>query len=148
MRKILNESDKASQTYTIEWFLFVSNLPSANLTVTSMYCSVLSKWVATQYGIHFRKSAGHFSIYFYTLLHYMYYKDFQIFVDEYMGMVADFSLAQMKGFKNGMMKQFNVSEEDFTKDNVYPADFPKDPAAIPMEKFYAFCHVHFGRSEC
>ena len=52
-------------------------------------------------------------------------------VDNYMGMVCDFSDAEKNGFERGLQQRFNVSKGDY-----------------PLEKFYAFCEVHFDRSEC
>ena len=92
MRRVMNQSETASQTDTIEGFVTDPYLPSANLTVTSTFCHVREKWVATQFGILFGKSEEHYGIYFLTLLRNMTYTEFKDFVDEYLGMVCDFSV--------------------------------------------------------
>ena len=121
MKKILNDSETGSQTDTIEGFVSDPFLPSANLTVTSTFCGVLQKWVPTQFAILFGKSEEHYAIYFYTLLRNMTFGNFQTFVDNYMGMVCDFSDAEKNGFERGLQQRFNVSKGDY-----------------PLEKFYAF----------
>lgn len=131
MRKVLAESWTASQTDTIEKYIISPKLPTVNLTVTSTYCHVREKWVATQYGILFGKSEKHYARYFYTLLKHMPFENFQSFVDEYLGMVCDFCDGERKGFELALQKKFKVEKENY-----------------PMEKFYVFCIVHWARSVC
>lgn len=130
MRKILMESEVASETDTIESFVNDKVLPNANLTVTSSYCSLLEKWMPTQMAILFGKSEEHYAIYFKTLLEKGYkYEDFKEFDDNFMGMVCDFSDAERNGFEIAIKKVFGLSSEEFN-----------------FEKYYSYCLVHFERS--
>eukprot|EP00986_Skeletonema_menzelii_P009175 scaffold4098_cov86-Skeletonema_menzelii.AAC.2 len=130
MRKVLKESDVASETDTIEGFLRDDVLPDANVTVTSSYCSLLEKWYPTQMAILFGKSGEHYLKYFNTLLQNGYaYSNFDEFDKEFMGMVCDFSDAERDGFKRAVEATFSLSEGDFD-----------------IEKYYTMCTVHFDRS--
>ena len=60
MGEILRNSETASQTDTIEGFAIDPTIPYMNLTVTSTFCHIQGKWVATQYGIMFGRSAVHY----------------------------------------------------------------------------------------
>ena len=131
MRKVLNDSENASQTDTIEGFVLDQYLPSINLTVTSTFCALREKWVPTMFGILFGKTTQHYAIYFFTLLKNMNYKNFQDFTDNYFGMVCDFSDAERKGFEDGLQRHFNIDKDSYS-----------------IEMFYAFCTIHFDRSEC
>jgi len=136
MRKVMNDSQTASQTDTIEGFVLEQTMNSVNLTVTSTFCHLRNKWVPTQFGILFGKSQHHYQIYFYTLLRHMKYDEFDQFVNNYMGMVCDFSDAERKGFEGALSQQFCFGMDHAKAQNVN------------IEAFYAFCTVHFDRSEC
>jgi len=129
MKKIMNTSKTASQTDTIEGFVMHPTLPNVNLTVTLTFCDVQKKWVPTQFGILFGKSMKHYEMYFYTLLQNMSFKDFDSFVEDFMGMVCDFSEAERLGFEGGLERRYNVKKGQY-----------------PSEKFYACCEIHFIRS--
>ena len=122
MRRIMDESDTASQTDTIMGFLRDKQCPNANLTVTSTFCQILRRWVPTQFGILFGHTASHFQIYFYTWLLNLKFRTFQLFLDGFIGMVCDFAPAERKGFEDSIVNLYKVKRDDF-----------------PMEKFYSFC---------
>ena len=134
MRKIMNDSKEASQTDTVEGFVMSHHLPSVNLTITSTYCHIQEKWVPTQFGILFGKSAKHYAIFFYTLLKNMNYDNFEDFINRFMGMCCDFSEAERVGFIDGVVKRFPTVDVEGCK--------------YFIDKLYAFCDIHFDRSAC
>jgi hypothetical protein len=120
MRTVLMNSQTASQTDSVEGFLYDPNLSSVNLAITSTFCHVREKWVATMYAILFGKTAEHYERYFRNLLEGYGFKSFDEFSENYMGMVCDFSDAERKGFKAALEKHFGISSDSYNVETFTP----------------------------
>jgi hypothetical protein len=110
--KIQAESKVASQTDILEHWVKDDSIPDINLAITSTYCHIQEKWVATQYGLLFGRSGLHFAVYFFELLLRMPFDNFDDFKDTYMGMVCDFAEGERDGFKRGSGEEKQVEPEE------------------------------------
>ena len=109
-------------------------LPAINLTMTSTYCHIQEKWVPTQFSILFGKTEKHYAMHFSTLFKHMNHDSFEDFQARFMGMVCDFSEGERSGFITGMKQRF--------------PEMDVDNCEYVTQKTYAFCEIHFYRSEC
>lgn len=143
MRQIMNDSKEPNQTDTVEGFAMSHDLPAMNLTITSTYCHVQEKWVPTQFGILFGKTAEHYTLYFLTLFKHMSFDSLDDFIQSYSGMVCDFSEAERVGFRRALEDGFkNGVQQRFPRDDVEHADKCK----YFIDRLYACCTIHFERS--
>jgi len=126
----LQLADRASEVDAIEGFLDDNRFPNGIVVVSSTYCSVMKKFTPTLVAILYGRSSLHFCRFFKILINGMDYADFQDFARNYKGMICDMSEAERLGFELAITDLFDVAIDEIT-----------------IEQFYAYCQVHFLRSE-
>jgi len=130
METILLEKENVMQSDTIMSYVRDSQLPSANVTITSTYSLILNCYVPILIAILFGMTAMHYHQYFLVLFECFKFKDFDEFDCKWPGNVCDFSKAERVGFESALCQHFSI---------------PNDKDLI-MSKYYSCCEVHLEGS--